>query len=1273
MNSTKIYSGGVATKIDPPDDRYLPGLRKGLTGVGPRLIETRVAFSLYGTTIPVSFGVRRLAGNILWAKELQESSEVVNGITQYSYSGTFAVSFGTSGNADATQRQLLRVWADGRLVVDNRANGRNIARAFQYRWYDGGETQNPDPTIVANMGVETTPAYRGQMYIVIIGLPLKSFDNKIPAITVEVGDISTSSSFIRTITATGESSNSGSVWVNHALKRAYVYNTSVNPDGVFVYDLDNLSFIRKYSANSAGIPQFGGNKTGIDKNFFYAPWVHKIFGFPDALDPDKTLMVIDPDFGFVEGYLTDLVNPISSIAGTQMQDSLATTVLALASLSSGVDSLTFAGYNSSGLFVGPKLNYPTSTIDSHFFGKSSANDVTYYFEKDGDPDMLSRIVLSYNDLVNENIPVIDNDWLPYDGVAVTDLACGVYCPAFNAILVFYTSGEARLVDVDTATNIWRITGLANVPSSAAEGKAILQNGLQSGNKISYVRSNTVYEIDLLNGTFATYAVTANFIANNSATFNSVNDTVIGIGLADGKLREVSYKYAVGESILVSDLLTQIALKSGYALSDIEVDAAANDLIEGALFTEQTSLREIIEKVRTLFGYEIVESDGKLKIRNTAAAYSTPNFAIVKEDLLGDGSSDAFIDRISVDISIPKAYSITYIDPSIGYQWATQSWRRPRSDSSHSATGTSDIKVPFIMNANLAKKLSAKITYSPWQSQHSYAFSLPKKFLDLEPGDTISATLDTRSYLIKAVSVTYNTDHTISVSGQDFVSFEPFNLEAYSGIDYNPTISDPPAGSMFYLDIPHLNDDDYAAVGQSRFYHVIAPATLTNTFTGVFGHYGTGNPQSISSFSISGTIQYSQLDFSTSTFPVGRLTRHLRVAPRGMRNALDTVGTLNIVPVYGDETLLTSITYDEMMLGGNLAAIGAPGRWEVIRFMDVVLELDGSYTISNIVRGAHSTGHAARDYVLRYGNQATSGSSGVWQVFGDIDFNSLSKTGDHFVLLDPDSYFGALSPIDNTKKLHSYGAGLTPPATPNIVLQRAIDKTPRAPADLRVTRNSDGYLTVSFSPVSMREENIISDATVQVFNPTPDESEYYLISVNIRTGTGAYGLSPPFTFRTVDSVVEFSSPISGARATFSASVANDILLKKDVKPLAGLGINVDPSVSTIGIGQSTHVIVAHTLGNTGRVSHTFTTRLSQDASSISTPVLPPNILATMIAGGATDAALRAVAYDKAIVAVRNLSRNEYLFLTQHTNLLVSPIPSTLTMGFGNVEAVIIEDV
>jgi len=170
-------------------DRALFGNRQEISQEGPRLADLEVMASTEGAPIPRIYGRARLAGQIIWATNLEEvvnstsqtsggsggkgmggGPAVTTNATTYSYFANLAV-----GLCEGPIGAVLRIWADGKLLD---------LSGLVFRTYTGEETQSPDPLIVAKEG--DVPAYRGLAYVVFERLPLANFGNRIPQLSFEV-------------------------------------------------------------------------------------------------------------------------------------------------------------------------------------------------------------------------------------------------------------------------------------------------------------------------------------------------------------------------------------------------------------------------------------------------------------------------------------------------------------------------------------------------------------------------------------------------------------------------------------------------------------------------------------------------------------------------------------------------------------------------------------------------------------------------------------------------------------------------------------------------------------------------------------------------------------------------------------------------------------------------------------------------------------------------------------------------------------------------------
>jgi hypothetical protein len=174
--------GAIGAALGQQVDQAVFG--NGPARQGPRLKELDVQTSSYGNFIPAIFGAMRVAGTVIWASDLIEStSKSSNGkgrpATQnFSYSVNMAVAL-----SSRPLQSIGRIWADGNLL-------RGVAGDFktqtEFRFYSGHDNQSVDPLLASAEAAGHAPAHRGLAYVVFEGLQLADFGNRIPSLTFEV-------------------------------------------------------------------------------------------------------------------------------------------------------------------------------------------------------------------------------------------------------------------------------------------------------------------------------------------------------------------------------------------------------------------------------------------------------------------------------------------------------------------------------------------------------------------------------------------------------------------------------------------------------------------------------------------------------------------------------------------------------------------------------------------------------------------------------------------------------------------------------------------------------------------------------------------------------------------------------------------------------------------------------------------------------------------------------------------------------------------------------
>lgn len=148
-----------------------------------RIDDLRVSGSAYGVVVPQVFGTFKVAGNIIWARDLVETStdkkvRAKGGASQkqkvrtYTYTVDCAVAI-----CKGPLTRIVKIWGDDLLIYDADATPTTSVTLTTYL---GDTTQLPDVYMESFEGVGNVPGYRGTAYVVFENLELSQWGNRIP-------------------------------------------------------------------------------------------------------------------------------------------------------------------------------------------------------------------------------------------------------------------------------------------------------------------------------------------------------------------------------------------------------------------------------------------------------------------------------------------------------------------------------------------------------------------------------------------------------------------------------------------------------------------------------------------------------------------------------------------------------------------------------------------------------------------------------------------------------------------------------------------------------------------------------------------------------------------------------------------------------------------------------------------------------------------------------------------------------------------------------------
>ena len=178
--------GMIGGYLDPP---------KGPKGRPPSADQLAVQTSTYGAPMKRGYGTYATYGNVFWVKgnkldAVEKKQKAGKGGSKQTASaweifGTFAVGFHL-GEITAYKR----IWFGSKLVYDAGSSDLGTVLATNeaggsITLYTGTSTQLPDPLIQADMGVGSTPGYRGLAYIVVNNWPMAEWGNSLAGLQIK--------------------------------------------------------------------------------------------------------------------------------------------------------------------------------------------------------------------------------------------------------------------------------------------------------------------------------------------------------------------------------------------------------------------------------------------------------------------------------------------------------------------------------------------------------------------------------------------------------------------------------------------------------------------------------------------------------------------------------------------------------------------------------------------------------------------------------------------------------------------------------------------------------------------------------------------------------------------------------------------------------------------------------------------------------------------------------------------------------------------------------
>ncbi|HEX4381226.1 MAG TPA: phage tail protein [Candidatus Acidoferrum sp.] len=530
------------------------------------------------------------------------------------------------------------------------------------------------------------------------------------------------------------------------------------------------------------------------------------------------------------------------------------------------------------------------------------------------------------------------------------------------------------------------------------------------------------------------------------------DTVPGwtpLYTGSGGGAKVQIHYFTGLTTFSSDVVTDICERAGLDSSQIDVSLLTdaniqpNTKVAGYLIEQPRPAAEILKVLMQAFFFDGCESGGKVRWipRGLASAISIP------EADLGLKSDEGKIEETLAQAQdLPQQITVMHNDPVLDYQQNKQ--MKIRNVRVIGATGQNiTLSIPMTISANQARQIAEKALYLAWLERSSYKINLWRAlYMMLDPSDVITFTYEGLTFKARVTSNTLGQGFTVAL---ECVSDNVDNYlsSAQGGAIQNyqtTTTSNVSPTLLLLMDIPLVVDTDANPSG-SGFY------------------FGAGNV----SPNWTGATLFQSADNSTFTDSVGSAA-----TPATFGTATTTLGapatpwewdTTNTLTVALSSGALAGDTALNVLNGTNRALIGG----EIVAFQTAVQNMDGTWTISNLLRGLRGT-------------EAACGTHAANESF--VLLTTAERVDEPVAIVGQSLYF----------KLVTTGQDVST-ATSQSLTPSGADLKPYAPCQIGGTADGPGNITITWTRrTRIGGEADWADGVGQV--PVSEDAELYDVEI-----------------------------------------------------------------------------------------------------------------------------------------------------------------------------------
>ena len=408
-----------------------------------------------------------------------------------------------------------------------------------------------------------------------------------------------------------------------------------------------------------------------------------------------------------------------------------------------------------------------------------------------------------------------------------------------------------------------------------------------------------------------------------------------------------------------DVVTEECALAGVSSADIDLTELIDSDVRGYRVSQAGSVRSVLEQLQAAFPFDVIQSGYKLKFKSRGGSSV---LTVPESDLgahTGNETPSRFMLTTEMPSQVPAKITFNFLNADREYDPDEQSAAFTAQDVKNSYT----VSLPLVMTPTEALQ-AADVLLKKEQRERTSAgtFWLPPSddYRKLEAADVIDVIAQGRTHTIRLTKVTQLPDGRIECDGK-LTSSAAYASSAVAQSSLALGQSGVPlAGSseLVLLDIPRIvSDQDVPGISLAMYGYTAGwpgGVAFRSDDSGESYNAITGFQSKTKAFVVAGlpaTVSPYSVDFSTA---------------------------LTVTPAWTGADLY-SLSESQFYAFGNMAAYGAPGRWEIVCFKTAIDNGDGTYALRDFLRG-------------RFGTEAHMGAHGAGDLLVMLDLDAVDFVG-----------------------------------------------------------------------------------------------------------------------------------------------------------------------------------------------------------------------------------------------------------------------------------------